>query len=331
MSDRRALGLLSGGLDSVLAIRLVLDQGIPLTAFNVVTPFISERCDYAGDIARQFGIPLIRLDAGDDYLELVRNPRYGYGKRMNPCLDCRIYMLRRAKEVARQAGASYIVTGDVLGERPMTQFGRSLEIQDKEADLEGLILRPLSAQLLPTTVPEREGWVDRSRLLGIRGRSRKPQLALAFELGIAGYRFPDGGCRLTNKEYSGRFRELLDNRDSVGRRDVQLLKIGRHFYHRQTRIIVGRNRRENELLLRFKNADEFVLEVPGCGSPITVIEGAGDDATLAFAAGLTARYSDAESTPVSVECRWDSRKDVLVVGEETLPLLEGTPLSLGND
>jgi len=331
MMEKRALGLLSGGLDSVLAIRLVLDQDIPVTGFNVVTPFVSERRDYAGDIARRFGIPLIRLDAGDDYLDLVRHPRYGYGKRMNPCLDCRIYMLTRAKEAAAQAGASYIVTGDVLGQRPMTQFGRPLEIQEDGAGLQGLILRPLSAQLLPATVPERKGWVDRGRLLGIRGRSRKPQLALAEDLGVTGYRFPDGGCRLTNKEYSGRLRELLENRGGFERRDVQLLKIGRHFYHRRSRVIVGRNRRDNELLLRLKNPDEFVLEVPGCGSPITLIEATGDRSTVEFAAGLTAHYSDAECTPISVECRWDSRKNIILVNEQAMPPLRGRPLPISSD
>ena len=314
-----ALALLSGGLDSILATKLVLDLGIEVVALNFILPFATEKEDYAGEVAKRFGIPLVRVEAGEEYLDLVRNPKYGYGSGMNPCIDCRIYMLREAKRIAKEVGANFIVTGDVLGERPMSQHRKALELEEKEAGLERMILRPLSAKLLPETIPEREGWVDRSKLLDIKGKSRKPQIAFAKKFGIPeDYPSPSGGCLLTYREFASKVRDLFEHKEKVSMREVRLLKIGRHFRFGSSKIIVGRNESENKLLLDLKNTEDYVFEVPGYGSPITILEGSKSKEAIEVAAKLTARYSDAgagagaERKEVLVEYRNEESKNVII-------------------
>lgn len=292
----KALALLSGGLDSILATKLVLDQGIEVVAVYFVLPVVAEKEDYAAKTAKRFGIPLIRVEVCDEYLEVIRSPKYGYGSGMNPCIDCRIYMLREAKKLAQEIEAQFIVTGDVLGERPMSQYRKALILEEKEAELEDMILRPLSAKVLPETIPEREGWVDRSKLLGIRGRSRKPQIALAEKFGLQDeYPSPSGGCLLTNKEFASKVRDLFAHKEKATTQDVLLLRIGRHFRFKEYKIVVGRNEAENKLLLNLKNPDDYAFEVPGCGSPITILECSETKSkeAIELAAKLTARYSDA--------------------------------------
>lgn len=301
----KAVGLLSSGIDSALAIKLVKEQGVEVVAVNLALPVSDDRIDYATLLARQLDVPLVRIEAAEDYIGLVRHPRHGYGSGMNPCIDCRIYMLRKAWEVAEGINAKFLVTGDVLGERPMTQHRAALQLEEKESGLRGLILRPLSAKLLPETVPEKEGWVDRNRLLAIEGRSRKPQLELAKRYGITGYRTPGGGCLLTNKEFSGRLRQLFRLKQDVGVRDIELLKLGRHFFERGAHIIVGRNERENGLLMELKQPEDFVLEAKGFPGPVTLLRGEKTPELVRLAAGLTARYSDAPEGEVVVECRSD--------------------------
>jgi len=279
-------------------------------------PVTAEKKDYADEIAKKFGIPLIKVEVGDEYLEVVRNPRYGYGSGMNPCIDCRIYMLREAKRIATEVGASFIVTGDVLGERPMSQHRRALELEEKEAELENLIVRPLSAKLLPETIPEREGWIDRSRLLDIKGRSRKRQIALAETFGLhEDYPSPSGGCLLTYKEFAARIRDLFEHKENVTTRDLSLLKLGRHFRLGASKITVGRNEEENKLLLALKKPDDYLFEVPGFGSPITILEGSKRREAIELAARLTARYSDAgaRAKEVMVEYRTEQGKESILV------------------
>lgn len=304
MTDKiKAVGLLSSGIDSALAIKLVKEQGVEVVAVNLALPFSDDRVDYAAHLARQLDVPLVRIEAAEDYLELVRRPRHGYGSGMNPCIDCRIYMLRRAWEVAEGISARFLVTGDVLGERPMTQHRQALQLEEKESGLRGLILRPLSAKLLPETVPEREGWVDRDRLLAIQGRSRKLQLELAQKFGITGYRTPGGGCLLTNREFSARLRQLFRLKEKVGMEEIELLKIGRHFFESGAHIIIGRNERENRLLAELRQPGDFVLETKGFPGPVTLLRGEKTPELVQLAAGLTARYSDAAEGEVVVECR----------------------------
>ena len=200
MSERKAIALLSGGLDSTLAVKLVLDQGIQVEALNYVTPFCQcnrkGRCE-AARVADEFGIPCKTIAVTDEFFELIRHPKHGYGSGMNPCLDCRILMFSRARQRMEETGADFVFTGEVLGERPMSQRRDAMRIIERESGLEGRLLRPLSAKLLPPTHPEQEGLVDREKLLSISGRSRKPQMALAKELGIYDYPCPAGGSSST--------------------------------------------------------------------------------------------------------------------------------------
>ena len=243
----KALGLLSGGLDSVLAFKLILNQGIKAEAIKFVSPFFDDSF-YAKNISEKFGIPLKIMYLGKEYLKLIKNPKHGYGSGMNPCIDCHVFMLKKAKQYAKKIKADFIFTGDVLGERPMSQNMKALNTIESETRLKNKILRPLSAKLLPETVAEKNGWVDRNKLLDIKGRSRKKQLELAKKFKIKIYASPGGGCLLTEKEFSAKLRDLIKHKKRINEKDIELLKIGRHFRFKNNKIIVGRNEKENELL-----------------------------------------------------------------------------------
>ncbi|MFH0748533.1 MAG: hypothetical protein V1915_01220 [Candidatus Bathyarchaeota archaeon] len=304
MGDTRikALALLSGGLDSTLAVKLILDQGIDVEALNFVTPFCL--CGRGGcgslETAKKFHIPLKTISLGEEYLKVVRTPKHGYGKNLNPCLDCRIFMLKRAKQYAKQIGASLIFTGEVLDERPMSQHLIALRTIEKEAALRGKILRPLSAKLLPETQAERKGWVDREKLLDIRGRSRKRQIQLVEAYGITDYPCPSGGCLLTYREYANKLRDLFEHRTKVSLRDVQLLRVGRHFRYGDNKIVVGRNESENKILLKLKAENDYYFEAQIRESPITLLQGRKTKEALEKAAHLTAYYSDQKTGEVQV-------------------------------
>ncbi len=300
-SNIKAVGLLSGGLDSVLALKLVKDQNVDVVAVYFLLPFSDDKRDYATHLAGQLDIPLIKVRAAEDYVELVRHPSHGRGSGMNPCIDCRIYMLRQARQVAQQINAHFLITGDVLGQRPMSQHRRELTVEEQETGLEGLILRPLSAKLLPETSPEQKGWVDRGRLLALQGRSRKPQLALAREFGIHNYRTPAGGCLLTNQEISSRLRELFRRQQVVTEKDIELLKIGRHFFLPEAHVIVGRNEQENNRLLELRQPDDQVFQVVGYPGPMTILRGAKTKKAVELATNLTVRYSKLRSSALPTE------------------------------
>jgi tRNA-specific 2-thiouridylase len=302
MTRVKALALFSGGLDSTLAVKLILKQGIDVVAINFVSPFLSCAKDECGatDAAKQLGVPLKVVDIGDEYLKIVRKPKHGYGKNMNPCIDCRIFILKKAKKYAEEIGAVFIFTGEVLDERPMSQHFKAMKIVEEESGLKGKILRPLSAKLLPETVMEKKGLVDREKLLGIRGRSRKPQIKLAEEFNIKDYPSPAGGCLLTCKEYADKLRDLFKHKKRCSMTDVSLLKVGRHFRFGENKIIVGRNEAENKTLTGKKAWKDYYFEVPNIGSPITVLQGAKTKKAIIAAAELTAFYSDAKSGKVTV-------------------------------
>jgi len=299
----KALALFSGGLDSSLAVKLVQEQGVEVEAIAFLTPFYSAKPGGFSleRAAQQLGVPLTVVRLGLDYLRVIRKPKYGYGKHMNPCIDCRIYMLQKAKQYAKRIGASFIITGEVLGERPMSQNWKALKIIEEESSLKGRLLRPLSAKLLPPTEPEKAGIVDRNRLLDIRGRSRKRQLALARVYGITLYQSPAGGCLLTYKEFAAKLRDLLMHRKRVSMADLELLKVGRHFRFGDNKIIVGRNREENEMLLRLKGRNDYFFEAQGCGSPTTLLQGPKTRQAIEKAAQLTAYYSDQKTGKVHVK------------------------------
>ncbi|OHB94030.1 MAG: hypothetical protein A2Z58_02365, partial [Planctomycetes bacterium RIFCSPHIGHO2_12_42_15] len=229
----KALALLSGGLDSTLAIRVIQQQGIEVIALNFVTVFC--RCTSHGSckleavkVSEKFGIPIKVINTTERFLELVKKPKFGYGKNMNPCIDCRINIFRIAGEYMREIGADFIITGEVLGQRPMSQRKEAMKIIDKEANLTGLVLRPLCAKHMEPTIPEKLGIVDREQLLQIRGRSRKNQIQLADVFQIKDYPCSAGGCLLTDPEFAHRMRDLVNTCDA-NVNDVNLLKVGRHF------------------------------------------------------------------------------------------------------
>ena len=294
MIAMKALGLLSGGLDSILAVKLMQRQGIDVVGLNFTSPFCpcGKGEGSPTEVAKQLGIPLEVMDVGDEYLRMLRNPQHGYGKNLNPCIDCRIFMLKKAKQYANDVGASFLFTGEVLNERPMSQRRRALSAIETEAGLEGQVLRPLSARLLPETVAEKQGWVDRRKLLSIEGRSRKKQIRLAAEFGVVDYPSPAGGCLLTCREFAAKLRDLILHKETLKATDVAMLKIGRHFRSGKSKIVVGRNEKENAELVRLKGRTDYLFEVPGWGSPITLLRGPKTNQAVKIAAALTLRYSD---------------------------------------
>jgi len=297
MSDsgkpRRALGLCSGGLDSMLAGLLLRAQGIEVEWVCFETPFFDSR--KARRAARQTGIPLTVLPITARFLPLLRNPPAGYGKRMNPCMDCHSLMFRIAGELLRERGFDFLFSGEVLGQRPMSQTLPSLRYVEKHSGMGGLILRPLSAKLLPETIPEQRGWVDRERLLAIRGRGRKEQIALARTFGIEDYPAPAGGCLLTDKGYSARLRDLFAHGAACTEAELQLLKFGRHFrLHAGAKLLVGRTEKENEAILRFRDPTrEVTLDVRDYPSPIGLLQGSADPETVLRAAAICLGYTRA--------------------------------------
>ncbi len=299
----KALALLSGGLDSTLAVKLILDQGIEVEALNFTSPFCtcsSEGKCSAAEVAKRLKIPIKIMAKGEDYLKILKKPKHGYGSGINPCIDCRIYTLKKAKQYAKQIRASFIFTGEVLDQRPMSQHKKAMDIIEKESGLKGKLLRPLSAKLLPETEAEKKGWVDRNKLLDIHGRSRKRQIDLAKNLNVTDYHCPAGGCLLTEKLFAVKVRDLFVHKRNLKMRDMILLKFGRHFRRGKIKIIVGRNELENKQLPRLKNPDDYFFEVPSCGSPITILQGPKTNEAIKIAASLTARYSDSRKRKILV-------------------------------
>jgi hypothetical protein len=288
----RAIGLLSGGLDSALAARLMLDQGIEVLGLHLRSPTAC-RSDVR-EVAADLGITLVIKDKGEAYLDLLRHPRWGYGRHMNPCLDCRSFMFDLAQPVMAAEGARFVFTGEVLGQRPMSQMRTSLELIERRSSLEGFILRPLSARLLPETEPEKRGWVDRVRLLAIAGRGRTAQLDLARRYGLRHYQSPGGGCLLTDANYSAKLRDLFEHTPEPETRmdDLELLRVGRHFRVTPTlKVVLGRDAAENRRLAEFESDARWRLEPDGFPGPAALVCGPRDAASRAHAVRLVARYT----------------------------------------
>ncbi len=251
----KALALFSGGLDSMLAIKAIVDQGIEVTALHIKTGFGGTKDISAlmRERAQRAGATLEIVDVRDEYIQkILFNPIHGYGKNFNPCIDCHGYMFRVAKGLMHKMGASFLVTGEVLGQRPMSQRADALKLVVRLAEDESdhLIVRPMSAKLLEPTTPEIEGWIEREKLHDISGRSREKQLALAKEYGWEDYESPGGGCLLTDEHFSNRLREFIDH-DSLTVDEIDLLKYGRHFrLPNGAKLIVGRNHEDNEALMK---------------------------------------------------------------------------------
>ncbi|MCL2135331.1 MAG: hypothetical protein FWH37_07260 [Candidatus Bathyarchaeota archaeon] len=316
MSHIKAISLFSGGLDSILATQLILNQGIEVIAFNVKTPFGIPKKDGTSEAEaaiKQLKTSLKIVTVNKEYIRMLRKPKYGYGKNINPCIDCKIFILKQAIKFAKEVGADFLFTGEVLGERPMSQHGPALRTIEKAAGLENKLLRPLSAKLLPETVAERRGLVDRSKLMAISGRSRKPQFQLAKELGITNFPSPAGGCLLTCEEYSKKLWDLFEHKKNVSVNDVTLLRFGRHFRLGKNKIIVGRNEVENKTLKLLKGVGEYYFELPDIVGPITILQGVKTKEAIYVAAQLTACYSDAKTEKVKVNYGKDNLDKSLVV------------------
>jgi tRNA U34 2-thiouridine synthase MnmA/TrmU len=298
----KAVALFSKGLDSTLAILTILKQGIEVKAIKFLTNFncdVSDRYLCPKDlfsVAERFGFEVKLCYLSDKFIDIVKNPKFGYGKNMNPCIDCKILMLKEAKAVMNMIGADFIITGEVLGQRPMSQRRDSFYLIDREAGVIDYVLRPLSARLLKITSPEAKGIINREMLYGFSGRSRKPQMAIAEELGLTDYPAPAGGCLLTEPNYAYRLKDLLTYNPAPRIRDFNLLKMGRHFrFSPLCKIIVGRNKDENETIGSLSGDSDYLLKVDGYGSPITLVIGEITDEALKVAASICARYSDAKN------------------------------------
>lgn len=302
----KAVALLSGGLDSTLAVKVILEQGIELHALNFTSAFCT--CNSgrkpkgggeggggcrseAGRVAEEFGIPIKVLVKGDDYIEIVRNPKYGHGKGINPCMDCRIYIFKEAKRYMEEIGASFIVTGEVLGQRPMSQRRDCFGVIEKQSGTEGMVLRPLSAKHLEPTIPEKTGLVDRVKLLSMVGKSRKPQIELASYLDIRDYPCPAGGCLLTDKIFSKKVKDLLDHKRDVTATDLRALKTGRHFRYGGVKVVVGRDEGDNKRLTTLIQPGDTLVEPVGFPGPVALVCGVMNNGVHEFVGGLIMRYA----------------------------------------
>jgi len=318
-APRKAIALISGGLDSMLAARLIQDQGVHVEGINFFTGFCVEGHTHAIRqkdrakpkrnnalwVAEQLGMKLHIIDVIEEYKDVVINPKHGYGANMNPCLDCKGFMVRKAHEWCQTHGFDFIITGEVIGQRPMSQRRDTMPVIARESGANERLLRPLCAQSLPETLPEREGWVDRSELKKFSGRTRKPQMALAAEMGFDEYAQPAGGCCfLTDKSYSDRLKDLWSARQQRDYEidDVMLLKVGRHLRpHPNFKMIIGREDGENKFLEGYRK--QFIsMKALDVNGPLVLLDGKTESADLALAAQITARFGKGKDNPtVNVE------------------------------
>ncbi len=276
--------LYSGGLDSTLALYITKEWNAKVFPLYISHKFLSlKNPPQASDLKT--------IDVTKELINIIQNPQYGYGKALNPCVDCRILMLKKAKEYMKKIKADFIVTGEVLDQRPMSQRFDQLMLSDKAAGVEEMVVRPLSGGLLPPTIPEQKGLVDRNLLLKIRGRSRKFTLSLAQTMDLTSFSSPSGGCLLTDPGFCRRVADLMRSQEKIVVRDIELLKIGRLFrLSLETKLIVGRNEEENKYIENLLIPQDFFFYVPDTGSPNALL--VGDKKYIKTAAAITARYSD---------------------------------------
>ena len=319
--QRRALALISGGLDSLLATRVVQQQGVHVEGINFYTGFCVEGHTHAIRkkdrrrnkrnnalwVAEQLGIKLHIVDIVEDYKQIVFNPQYGYGANLNPCLDCKIFMVKKAREWIERNDFDFVITGEVVGQRPKSQRSETMPVVQHDSGIEDRLLRPLCAHRLPETLPEREGWIDRDRLYGFSGRGRKPQMALAAEFGFEDYAQPSGGCCfLTDRSYSVKLRDLWQAR---GERqydldDIMLLKVGRHVRPApHFKIIIAREEGEGNFLSGYRK-NYPSLKTVSHGGPLALLDGSPTTDDIELAARIIGRYSQGRNAPeISLEYR----------------------------
>ena len=286
----KAIALFSGGLDSILAIRILQEQGIEVLAYTFVTPFFGPEAALAAK--DKLGIQVRTPEITDIYMEILKTPRYGYGKNMNPCIDCHGLMFRKAGELLKVEGVDFLISGEVLGQRPMSQRYDALNSVGKLSQVKDLLVRPLSQKLLVDTLPVREGWVKKADMLDIQGRGRHRQMALAAHYGIIEYQNPGGGCLLTDKGFSQRLKDLMEH-DIYHERQIELIKTGRHFrLSKDCKLIVGKNNRDNEMIGKLAG-DDIVLQTKNFPGPLGLLIGSGKNTeNLAKAAAIVLRYNN---------------------------------------
>ncbi len=306
----KAICLFSGGLDSVLAVKLMLDQGVQPILLHFVNPFDdldSVETGRAAQAADQLSLPLRIEYKGEDFNTVLQYPKHGYGTEVNPCIDCRIYILQAAKRIMQEENADFIVTGEVLGQRPMSQLKNQIHLIEREAEVTDILLRPLSAKLLPETQPEREGLIDREKLLDIQGRSRQRQLVMAKEYGLVGIQSGGPGCVLTDPSYAMRVRDLYERKEHVTRHDFQRLRIGRHFrFDSECKLIAGRDDKENTRLMELAETEHVLIMPENFNGPVILMEGSDNPRNRRRAKKLLCAYTkpkaefDLEALQVSV-------------------------------
>lgn len=290
-----AIGLISGGLDSALAVRVIQEQGIEVIGLSCRHPFHPRapegEVSRPERVARELGIELVRPDVTDKMLELLKNPPHGYGRHLNPCIDCRIIYLDQGALLMAERDARFLITGEVLGQRPMSQRRDAMNIIDRDSSLRGLVLRPLCARLLKPTIPEEKGWVSRERLLDISGRSRKPQYELAESYGLHEFGSPGGGCLLTMEGFANKVRDLFKFEERLKREDVELLKVGRHFrLSPKTRLVVGKDDHDNRALESIAGDGDVVIRTVDLPGPLGLLRGEISAEMVATACALVGRY-----------------------------------------
>lgn len=324
MMNRKAVALLSGGLDSTLAVKLMIDQGIDMTAVHFTSVFCNCTPKTAGckmqarKVAEEFNVPIRVIHKGMDYIKMVERPPNGHGSGMNPCIDCRIYMLRKVKEMMPELEASFVITGEVLGQRPMSQQRHTINLIERESGLADLILRPLSALHFDPTRPEREGIVDRGKLLSMSGRTRKPQFALAEQLGVKDYPCPAGGCLLTDKVIATRLRDLFAHQPDYTHTDLVLITMGRHFRLRpDVKVIMGRTQEENERITILAGPEQFLFSPQNFRAPTALAIGMINDDDRRMIGEIIAAFSQDNEQVYTIRQR--SRKEgfpMLAVAEK---------------
>jgi tRNA-uridine 2-sulfurtransferase len=306
----KALSIFSGGLDSILAVKVVMLSGVDVLPINFTTPFFSP--DKAIESAEKNNLPLKIVDITYRYFPMFKAPVYGFGGYMNPCIDCHALMLKIAGEMLKEENASFLISGEVLGQRPMSQHKSALAAVEKTSTMKGLVLRPLSAKLLDKTIPEINGWVQEKSLLRLSGRSRKPQIKLAKELGVRHYPTPGGGCLLTDPIFCKRFKDLKDNSSDLNINDIELLKVGRHFrINPDLKMVVGRDVKENDRIIELAGDNGYTINTVTVPGPVVYVAGKRTTETDMLAASMTASYSDAKMGGIELMITHNGKKEII--------------------
>lgn len=321
-----AIALYSGGLDSILACRVLARQGIRVVAVKFVTPFFDyhhlANPSYSQEVLAKYGIEVVLRDVSEEYLALLRSPAHGFGKHFNPCLDCKIFMMTKAREMMPEFGASFLISGEVVGQRPMSQRRDAMRVVERDSGCDGILLRPLCAQHLNPTVPELTGLVDRERLCAFAGRGRSPQIALARELGISDYPSPAGGCVLTDPIIGPRLKRYYDEHETIRVADMRLSTVGRHFVLPGGGwLVMGRKEEENQQVSHLAEDQDHTLKLVDRPGPSALLRNLRHEEDLELAAGLVARYGKkgpgGRPFPGEVECK----------GPDGIRRLPGVPLA----